>query len=366
MSGLGILASALGGGAAAIGEQAKGDIAQQREMDMAKQKADIEEQMRMRLAEFSENLRQKGVLADNTGPLADAKLGYAKREGEQRTQQAIDQARGMIPVTQEAAKATAQTQDEIVKARAGDKDYLNSVATIKLADPEVKAHLAQMAAAAGASAAQTRMLGEQLKQLQAVGSVAEQVRGLQQKLSSAKTEDERSTIQQQITDLGFNGKDTKGFLTIAERAMNNGDAALKVLNDPTASPEAKASALTQLNRANEFADKAAAQAGLKLGNQAAASGGPAIGSEVNGYVFKGGNPNDKKNWEPKKGGGMIPATAQAVSTNKAPDYQPMSDGSGRMVDTTTGRTLTAEQSAVLVKIQRGEPTTPRERALLND
>lgn len=355
MSGLGILAGALGGGAAAIGEQAKGDIAQQREMDMAKQKADIEEQMRMRLAEFSEGLRQKGVLADNTGPLADAKLDMKRRETAITNQGEVDK-QGML----------ATLNDDITKRRAGDKAYLSSVAAIKLADPEVKAHLAQMAAAAGASAAQTRMLGEQLKQLQAVGSVAEQVRGLQQKLSSAKTEDERSTIQQQITDLGFNGKDTKGFLTIAERAMNNGDAALKVLNDPTASPEAKASALTQLNRANEFADKAAAQAGLKLGNQAAASGGPAIGSEVNGYVFKGGNPNDKKNWEPKKGGGMIPTTAQAVSTNKAPDYQPMSDGSGRMVDTTTGRTLTAEQSAVLVKIQRGEPTTPRERALLND
>lgn len=355
MSGLGILASALGGGAAAIGEQAKGDIAQQREMDIAKEKAAIQEQMEMRLMEAKEKYRQQGVLADNTGPLADAKLDMKRRETAITNQGEVDK-QGML----------ATLNDDITKRRAGDKAYLSSVAAIKLADPEVKAHLAQMAAAAGASAAQTRMLGEQLKQLQAVGSVAEQVRGLQQKLSSAKTEDERSTIQQQITDLGFNGKDTKGFLTIAERAMNNGDAALKVLNDPTASPEAKASALTQLNRANEFADKAAAQAGLKLGNQAAASGGPAIGSEVNGYVFKGGNPNDKKNWEPKKGGGMIPATAQAVSANKAPDYQPMSDGSGRMVDTTTGRTLTAEQSAVLVKIQRGEPTTPRERALLND
>ena len=37
-----------------------------------------------------------------------------------------------------------------------------------------------------------------------------------------------------------------------------------------------------------------------------------------------------------------------------------------MVDVTTGRTLTPEQSAVLAKIERGEPTTPGERALLNN
>lgn len=47
-----------------------------------------------------------------------------------------------------------------------------------------------------------------------------------------------------------------------------------------------------------------------------------------------------------------------------PKYRPASDGSGRIVDVTTGRTLTPEQSAIYEKIQRGEPTSPRERALL--
>jgi hypothetical protein len=30
-----------------------------------------------------------------------------------------------------------------------------------------------------------------------------------------------------------------------------------------------------------------------------APGALAVGAEVNGYVFKGGDPNDKKNWTPK-------------------------------------------------------------------
>ena len=62
----------------------------------------------------------------------------------------------------------------------------------------------------------------------------------------------------------------------------------------------------------------------------------------------------------KDGGTML------QSVKPPPDYRPASDGSGRMVDVTTGRTLTAEQSAVLAKIERGEPTTPGERALLNN
>jgi hypothetical protein len=104
----------------------------------------------------------------------------------------------------------------------------------------------------------------------------------------------------------------------------------------------------------------------KPGNgTAAAPGAPAVGTEVSGFVFKGGDPNDKKNWTPKAGatpagGGML------QSVKPEPDYRPASDGSGRMVDVTTGRTLTPEQSAVLAKIERGEPTTPGERALLNN
>ena len=106
----------------------------------------------------------------------------------------------------------------------------------------------------------------------------------------------------------------------------------------------------------------------KPGNSTgAAPGAPAVGTEVGGYVFNGGDPNDKKNWTAKAAGkqagrGML----SSVTPAPEPDYRLASDGSGRIVDVTTGRTLTPEQSAVLQKIERGEPTTPGERALLKN
>ncbi|MCH9836956.1 hypothetical protein K0U83_14915, partial [bacterium] len=64
--------------------------------------------------------------------------------------------------------------------------------------------------------------------------------------------------------------------------------------------------------------------------------------------------------------GMAPGAERAARPKPAPEYRLASDGSGRMVDVTTGRTLTPEQSAILQKMQSGEPTTPRERAMLAD
>ena len=45
--------------------------------------------------------------------------------------------------------------------------------------------------------------------------------------------------------------------------------------------------------------------------------GPAPGTEVNGYVFKGGNPNDKANWE-KTGTAAAAAAAPAPAPAKRP------------------------------------------------
>lgn len=64
--------------------------------------------------------------------------------------------------------------------------------------------------------------------------------------------------------------------------------------------------------------------------------------------------------------GMTPGAERAARSKPTADYRLAGDGSGRMVDVTTGRTLTPEQSAILQKMQRGEPTTPRERAMLAD
>jgi len=301
----GMLATALAGGANVIGKQAGDDIDQQRKTDLMTQQAAIEEQMRMRLAEHNERLRQSGALADVTGPLGDAKFANKVRELAAATDADVDKAKKLSVAGREAAKANA-----------ADPDYLKSVSVLKLADPEVRAHIAQMGAAAGASAAETRMRQEQLKQLGEVGKVASTVRSLQAQLARTTDPEQRKAVEQQITDLGFNGKDIKSFLSTAEKAMTNGDTAMKILLDMNASEETKAVARQQLAKANDFAEQAAGLAGIKPkdGGKSAA-GAPAVGTEINGLVFKGGDPYDKKNWQPKAAGGLTPHTAAQVATD---------------------------------------------------
>lgn len=372
MSGLGLLATALAGGAGVIGKQAGDDIEAGRKADLMRQQADIEEQMRMRIMERQEDVRQRGALADVTGPLGKAKLDYKSRELAAQSDAEIAKARGLIPVQQEAATAANETATGLAKKNAADPTYLKSISVLKLADPEVRAHIAQMGAAAGASAASAKESAERLRQLGEVGTMATQVRGLQTKLAGAKTDEERSAIQQQITDLGFSGKDTKGFLSIAERAITNGDAALKVLNNPDADPAAKDAARTQLERANEFAEKAAAQAGIKINGPAKPSQQQAH-AEAEAAIKQGVSREainerlTKLGYQPLGGAtkpGMVPGAERAVSAKPEPVYRKAD--SGRIVDVTTGRTLTPEQSAIYEKMQRGEPTTPRERELLKD
>ena len=325
----GILAQALAGGTAAIGKQAGDDIEAQRKADLMRQQADIEEQMRMRLAEFSEGVRQRGALADVTGPLGAAKREFRKGELADTADADISRARGMIPVTQEAALAGAQTATEVAKKQAADPAYLKSINVLKLADPEVRARVAQANAAAGASAQQVKESAERLKQLQAVGEVATKVRGIQDELSKTGDADRRQLLEQQITDLGFSGKDVKSFLSTAERAMTNGDTAMKVLLDPTASEETKATARKQLEAANQFAVKAAGLAGIKLDPTAAATDIPAAAID---YLKK--NPTLKAEFDAKFGkgsadkvlaggggkpGGMAPGAARAATADDSND-----------------------------------------------
>lgn len=62
-----------------------------------------------------------------------------------------------------------------------------------------------------------------------------------------------------------------------------------------------------------------------------------------------------------------PSIKAAIQPNASkapvqPNYKTVADG--RIVDLNTGRTLSPEQAAILEKMQRGEPTNPRERAIL--
>ena len=299
----GMLATALAGGANVIGKQAGDDIDQQRKTDLMTQQAAIEEQMRMRLAEHNERLRQSGALADVTGPLGDAKFANKVRELAAATDADVDKAKKLSVAGREAAKANA-----------ADPDYLKSVSVLKLADPEVRAHIAQMGAAAGASAAETRMRQEQLKQLGEVGKVASTVRSLQAQLARTTDPEQRKAVEQQITDLGFNGKDIKSFLSTAEKAMTNGDTAMKILLDMNASEETKAVARQQLAKANDFAEQAAGLAGIKSGTSG--GGYPTPNSAQIDYLKK--NPNFKAEFDAKFGKG---AADKAIGSQGASGEQ---------------------------------------------
>ncbi len=349
----GILATALAGGSAAIGKQAGDDLEAQRKAEMMRQQADIEEQMRMRLSEFGEKQRRSGVLWETSGEGGAAKRAYRQGELADTNAADIDKARGMIPVQQEALKAKASTEQAITKEQAADPIYLGSIAKIKLADPEVAARIAASRASAGASAASAAESRERTEGLKLGNADKRKLDGLY---------GEAATI---LADASISDE---------ERAKRYGKVQTQILlvksktgQTKERDPELDTQTVTEEKiNPDGTTTKTTRKEVRKPGNStAAAPGAPAVGTEVSGYVFKGGDPNDRKNWTPKAG--AKPAGSGMLQSIKAPpDYRPASDGSGRMVDVTTGRTLTTEQSAVLAKIERGEPTTPGERALLND
>ena len=165
MSMLGALAMGVAGGASAFAGQAQSDIEKNQKLDLAKQTADIQEQMQLRIADRAELRRQEGVIADSTGPVADAKLGYKARENEQANTAAVSQARSMIPVTQEALAASNKTMVENTKANAANAGYLSDIGKVKFADPEIAARIAAYKAAANSNNAEASVRGQQAEGL---------------------------------------------------------------------------------------------------------------------------------------------------------------------------------------------------------
>lgn len=170
----GILATALAGGAGVIGKQAGDDIEAQRKADMLRQQADIEEQMRMRLAEFSEKQRRSGVLWETSGEGGAAKLDLARRSGEQATDLAIKGkvAEATNPELRTALdqNAEAELQREIRKINATAKPEAEKAAAIaeararaeakyRKADPTVQSKIADLEKALGRPLTEQEKLG---------------------------------------------------------------------------------------------------------------------------------------------------------------------------------------------------------------
>ena len=294
----GILATALAGGAQVVGKQAGDDIEAGRKTDLMREQAAIEEAMRMRLAEFSEKQRRSGVLWDNTGEAADAKLSMRGKELAQQAEADIAKARGMIPVsteaaramipvTQEAARAKADTDKAITKEQAADPIYLGAVAKIKLADPEVAARIAASRASAGASAA-------------SAAESRERTEGLRLNNADKKTLDklygEAGTI---LADASISDEERAkqyGRVQTQIVLMKSKNGQVKERDPELDTPTVTEEKLNPDGTTTKTTRKEVRKAG---NGSAAAPGAPEVGTEVGGYVFKGGDPNDKKNWTPK-------------------------------------------------------------------
>ncbi len=374
----GMLATAFAGGAQQIGEIAKGDVQNQQRIDLAKEQAAIEEQMRLRLAEAGSSLaiRQADTMRANEFSFNNDPTNVAKRQATAASDTiakgAAERANAKASLSDtelnnlqrkkatDDALAAGEAERAGVKAKAGDKAYLAGLETVKLADPEVREKIAQMRAAANASNAsasnsaahagllRAQTTGVKLSNAEAqnLAHVFDQMDAVNSdpKLDGATRAKKLGELQQRVTLIqgrgGKSGSDGQfDTVTTTEKRM---------LPDGT-EVETKVQGKRPQGSTN---------------SPAQSRGAPPIGTEVDGHVFRGGNPNDKKNWEPKEG--SKPAAQVKPQARFEPKYREASDGSGRMVDLNTGRTMTPEQSAVLQKIERGEPTTPSELALLKN
>lgn len=323
----GILATALAGGAGVIGKQAGDDIEAQRKADLLKQQADIEFQTQQRLAEMRQRLERDQTLWKTQGEGGTATLDFNRRDIEQRNDLAIK------------GKVAEATNPELRAAKAQE------------AEDELQRDIRRIQATAKPEAEKAAAIAEARERIQAKYRVG--TPSLQQKiaeLEKARGRPLSDAEKDQVLGLAPKGRDPDtGYETVEQREYDaNGQ-------------EVRKTTRKEPIRAGQGGGKPTEQQAHAEAEAAIKSGAPrdAVNARLAQAGFKPlGGSSDKP--------GMTPGAERAARTKPAADYRPASDGSGRMVDVTTGRTLTPEQSAILQKMQRGEPTTPRERAMLAD
>lgn len=374
----GMLASALGGGAQAVGQIAQNDIAVEQKAELARLQSEIDEKRQARLAEFQANLSvstagklREGELNFNEAN-ADRVRSIAKGDALAKGEAAREVEKADLGDTQlqsarsaaERAKAldAAATQRDVVKANASDKGYLEGVKAVKLADPEVAAHVAQMRAAANASNANAGESATRagLLRAQTVGVQVENSE--KQRLSSIYDQMDRT-----LSDPKLAPEDrAKKLSELEQRAMSIQGRSGKATGEKPDSVETRESVeyddkgnpiskkVETIRKGSDRGQPKQEQDPIAQARDAVARG--ASIAAVNERLRAAGYP-------PLTDNAKAPAPVQP-KPKPEPEYKRMQDG--RTVDVTTGRTLTPEQSAVLEKIERGEPTNPRERALLRN
>lgn len=301
MSAMGMFAAALGGAAGAINQQATGDIEQQRKTDLMQVQAELE---RSKL-QFADMLAGNRTRTDHAWKNAPETVAVEQRTANSN---ALANARNVREATvatvgdapyQEAvrgqadrdASAAAARERNVVKEKASDLTFLASDKAIKLNDPEVLAKLDLLRAQANHSNASSGLIGIQTKAGKLELDDKTKLSGLYDEAlglvrDANLTDEERAKkfapIQQQIV--------------LMKSKSGAGGGAAGGRNPELDTETVKEMMVDGKVVSSETTRKIVRKPG-SIG--ADAGSGPAVGEEVNGFVFKGGNPNDKNNWTPK-------------------------------------------------------------------
>lgn len=151
MSGWGILAAGLAGGARAVGGIAEGKIDQERRLESAQAISDIEEQKQKRIAEYEQKMRRADQTYNTTGQGGAELLGFEAKKGRQTNTIALEGRRaeatdagitsGLVSRTTAVAQAQHKTQVEQTIADSGNLSLLKAMADLTNADPSKRADI---------------------------------------------------------------------------------------------------------------------------------------------------------------------------------------------------------------------------------
>lgn len=225
----GILGNAIRGGAAVVGQQAQGYIEDQRKVDVAQQLSQMEEEKAMRLAEAQADLQRKNdlIMNDPTGQHQTFRQTNLKTELQTRGDSAVD-------VAGREAQARTKVEQDAVRAYA--------------TDPTLTQGVRKKALAAHITGPQEELARLQLTQ-------AKQVADLRTRLSATTDPTEREALQAKIADLSGASRSDKDMIAAFSTLTRSKQDALKIVNDPMATQEAKDAAqgaLADLDLAIQF------------------------------------------------------------------------------------------------------------------
>lgn len=288
----GIIAGALGGAGGAVQNLAGGYIEDQRKLDVQQQMIAMQEAATERAAERA----QKRTRADHLWKLSPEVV-----DQEVAAQTKKDTAASSIRVAEQTTIEQNRRAGEI--AQSNDPAYLEGQRKLARAR-----HIESQASIEQAALAKLQRTNLEAATKLRNDLAAERAKG--EGADLAKIE----TLQKQITDLAYTGKDTAA----AYRTWSSASARLLELEGKltTAEPKEAERIRAEIAETRAMMDTAAKELGVKVPERGGKA--PPVGTVVDGHRFKGGDPSQKANWEPVKPG-AAPAAGAAAGPARPPE-----------------------------------------------